>query len=397
MKNVSKILCVVLALVIALSAASCSLGKQYAYKKGDVELPIGVYIYYLQSAYSQAQNYAQQSDKYDSATGKYDGKKSFLKMEIDVGEDDPVVAEDWIKDKAEENTKHAAAIMTKYNELGCTIDEVGPENAYTEINEYASYYGIDEKTTCAEIAKNYEQYGIGFDAWLLCEYSLGQMEAAVFEAEYGPDGPSEVSDKEITDELKDKYTSYKLIYVNLYTQESSEADGSSETETTNTPLPDDEIKKYMEAFDSYASTLSDGGSFDEVVDAYAEEFEVDDATATQYKEQSNVEIIGDDETSEVKKAIKDMKDGQAMTLEIGDDDTSKQLYLVYREKIENQFDAYTKPAVDNEKKLTILKDMKSEEFNDMLEELAEDIKLSSACKSYKPSMFEQKDSKKSTQ
>ena len=42
MKNFSKILCVVLALVIALSAASCSLSKQYAYQQDDIELPIGV-------------------------------------------------------------------------------------------------------------------------------------------------------------------------------------------------------------------------------------------------------------------------------------------------------------------------------------------------------------------
>ena len=61
MKNHSKILCVVLALIIALSAASCSLSKEFAYQKDDIELPIGTYILYLQQAYQQAQGFAQKS------------------------------------------------------------------------------------------------------------------------------------------------------------------------------------------------------------------------------------------------------------------------------------------------------------------------------------------------
>ena len=102
MKNFTKILCVVLALVVALSAAACSLTQQYAYQKDDIELPIGTYIYYLYSAYNEAQNLAQQSDLYDSETGKYDGKKSFLKMEITDEDGETAVAEDWINDKAAE-------------------------------------------------------------------------------------------------------------------------------------------------------------------------------------------------------------------------------------------------------------------------------------------------------
>ncbi|MBQ9247475.1 MAG: hypothetical protein IJ171_02700, partial [Ruminococcus sp.] len=82
MKNFSKILCVVLALVVALSAASCAMAPQTAYEKDGIKLPIGVYIYYMYTAYTSAQGFAQKSDLYDASTGKYDGKKSFLKMEI---------------------------------------------------------------------------------------------------------------------------------------------------------------------------------------------------------------------------------------------------------------------------------------------------------------------------
>ena len=131
MKNFSKILCVVLALVVALSAASCAMAPQTAYEKDGIKLPIGVYIYYMYTAYTSAQGFAQKSDLYDASTGKYDGKKSFLKMEITDDDGNTAVAEDWIKNKADERTKEAVAIYTKFNELGCTIDQTELDNTRT--------------------------------------------------------------------------------------------------------------------------------------------------------------------------------------------------------------------------------------------------------------------------
>ena len=164
MRNFKKLLCVVLALVVALSAASCSLGKQYAYKKDDIELPIGVYIFYLYQAYSEAQNYAQKLDSYDSTTGRYDGKKSFLKLEITDSDDNTAVAEDWIKDKAKEYTQQAIAVSYEFNKLGATIDEMGPNNMYSEINIYSVYnyqtgqldYSMDRKLS--EVSNSMKLY-----------------------------------------------------------------------------------------------------------------------------------------------------------------------------------------------------------------------------------------------
>lgn len=366
MKNHSKILCVVLALIVALSAASCSLTKQHAYKDNDIELPIGVYIYYLQSAYSQAEQKAQSTDKYDSETGKYNGKKSFLKMELTMEDgEDPVVAEDWIKEEAEKNTKHAVAVMDKFNELGCTIDESVTDGIKESWDQYK---------------EQFEPYGIGLDSIEMI-VKLSSMEQEVLYTEYGTGGPSEVSDKEITDLLKKDYTSYKTISVNLYETQNAEAtDGSEETQTTTVPLSEDQINAYKKSFDSYASTLSKGASFDEVSAKYMKDYSVEEDPT-----QSSVEIIKDDDTDEIKKAIKGMKDGQAMTLEVGEDDSSKQLYLIYREPIEDEFKAYTDP---DQKKNEFLSEIKHDDFEDMLDELAKDIKLDSACNGYKPSLFE---------
>lgn len=374
MKNFSKILCVVLALVIALSAASCSLSKQYAYEKDDIKLPIGVYIYYLYNAYNSAQNYAQQSDLYDAETGKYDGKKSFLKMEITDDDGKTAVAEDWIKDKAAEDTKTAVAIQTKFNDLGCTLDQ-------TEIDSTQSYYKSYWDQSYSEML---EPYGISFDSFFLAGYTLPVMESEAFKAEYGTGGPSAVSDEELTKYFKDNYTSYKYFSANLYTTETAEdTDGSAETASENIPLSADKIAEYQKDFDSYAATLSDGGSYADVVAEYMKKYAVEEDPTTE-----SVEDIDEESTDEIMKTILDMKDGQAMTVVIGDDDASKQIYLVYREPIENQVEAYTDPE---QHKNDVLSAMKHEDFDDMLKKLAEEmnITLSSACDSYKPSRFEE--------
>ena len=368
MKNFSKILCVVLALVIALSAASCSLSKQYAYEKDDIKLPIGVYIYYLYNAYNSAQSYAQKSDLYDSATGKYDGKKSFLKMEITDDDGKTAVAEDWIKDKAAEDTKTAVAIQTKFNDLGCTLDQ-------TEIDSTQSYYKSYWDQSYSEML---EPYGISFDSFFLAGYTLPAMESEAFKAEYGTGGPSAVSDEELTKYFKDNYTSYKYFSANLYTTETAEnTDGSAETASENIPLSADKIAEYQKDFDGYATTLSDGGSYADVVAEYMKKYAVEEDPTTE-----NVEDIDEESTDEIMKTILDMKDGQAMTVVIGDDDTTKQIYLIYREPIENQVEAYTDPEQHKNDVLSAMKHLKklAEEMN---------ITLSSACDSYKPSRFEE--------
>ncbi len=78
-----------------------------------------------------------------------------------------------------------------------------------------------------------------------------------------------------------------------------------------------------------------------------------------------------------------------MTVEIGDTDETKQLYIVYREPIKNQLEDYTNPE---KYRSSVLQSMKHEEFDKILEGMVDDggLKLSSACDSYKPSMFEEK-------
>ena len=48
-----------------------TINKEWSYKTSDNELAIGVYIYSLNAAYSQAESFAKKLDDYDSTSDKW--------------------------------------------------------------------------------------------------------------------------------------------------------------------------------------------------------------------------------------------------------------------------------------------------------------------------------------
>jgi hypothetical protein len=374
MRHFSKLLCIVLALVVALSAASCSLTKQYSYKTDDVEFPIGVYIYYLQSAYNEAQTYAQKSDKYDSEAGTYDGQKSFLKLEITDDDDVTAVAETWIKNKADEYMREACAVYYEYKKLGATYDEATAEY-YT--NYYQQYW--------EQISETYEGYGISFESFLQAGITIPLMRSAAFEKEYAVDGPMAVSDDEVLTYFNDNYTSYHYFSANLYTSETqtvTDENGSETEDTVNTSMSDEQIALYETKLGAYAANVAAGkATFEKALEVYNKAFG-DEATATE-----SVAVIEEDTEDEILQTLLTMKEGEAVTKITGEGD-SRKIYLIYKEPITAQAE-YVK---DSDHRSEIVSKMKTEDFNELLKALGTTmtIDVSSACGSYNPSMFESK-------
>ena len=384
MRNFTKMLCVVLALIVALSVTSCSLNHQYSYKTDDVELPIGVYIYYLQTAYNEAQTLAQKSDKYDSEAGTYDGEKSFLKLEITDDDGNTAVAEDWIKDKADEYMNQAVAVYYEYNKLGATIDEAELAEYRTSYKDYwdngYSYYGYQQPA----LSQSYEPYGIGFDSFFEVAVTLNLMSDAVFKAEYAVDGPMAVTDEETHKYYEENYTSYHYFSANLYTtseEPTTDEDGNETTETVTTPMTEAEVTAITASFDRYAADVNGGKAFSEALEKYNTDFSAS-ATATDKTEKIDAET-----TDELKKAILALKEGEAKQIIIGDDEKTRQIYLIFKDPIADTTESY---FAEDGKRDSIVSEMKSDDFKELLKTLAAAITIdkSSACKDYKPSMFE---------
>ena len=384
MRNFTKFLCVILALIVALSAASCSLSPQYSYKTDDVELPIGVYIYYLYNAYNEAQSLAQKSDKYDSEEGTYDGNKSFLQLEITDDDGKTAVAEEWIKDKAADYMNKAVAVYHEYNLLGATIDEAQESEYRKSYKDYwengYEYYGYAQPA----LKETYEPYGIGFDSFFLVSVTINLMSDSVFDAEYAVGGPKGVSDEELHKYFEDNYTSYHYFSANLYVSTEQPVvgeDGTETTQTVNTPMPQDEVDKYTADFTAYASELEGGAKFSDILDKYNEAYSAS-ATST-----DNITKMDADTTDELQKAIIALEPGKAQQLIIGTEEDSRQIYLIYKEPIADVTESY---FAEDGKRDSVLSDMKSDDFKKLLADVAAtlSIDVSSACNDYKPSMFE---------
>lgn len=389
MRNVSKILCVVLALVVALSAASCSLTKQYSYKTDDVELPIGVYICYLNDAYNEARSLAQKDEKYDSEAGTYDGSESFLKMEITDTDGKTAVAEDWIKEKAEAALSDAVAVYYEFNKLGCELDEKAlSETRKEEKNNWDNEHAVTYSGYSYTVAPNkdaYEPWGVSFESYFLAEVKIGKMKEAVRKAEYAVDGPRAVSDEDLVKLYEDNYTSYHLFYENLFSTETDSASGTS----TSAPFSEDKIKKYTADFDAYAAAINGGATFSEQFESYKQAY-----NASAAAEENVVYLDPDYDTgSKTYNALRDaiiaLKEGEAKQIIIGDDEKSQSIYLIYKEPIADTTEEYLGEDKDS-KRDEIISVAKQDDFNELLKTIAASISIdkSSAINDYKPSMFE---------
>lgn len=405
MRKFTKIICVVLALVVALSVTSCTLHKPYSYKTDDVDLPIGVYICYLYKAYGEAQTYAQQSDLYNAEDGTYDGSKSFLSIEITDDDGNTAVAEDWIKDKAAEYMNEAVAIYHLYEESDVKIDskQLSENNKtlkkYWDNDHYEPYRYSDGTIMTDEdgqaytyyveaYKKTFEPYGVAFDSYFLVYVRIPMMSQALFDAEYAEDGPQPVTEEEMRKYYEENFTSYHYISAVLYTTETDE-----ETEkTVNTSMSDEDIKKYTDAFDGYAAAINGGAAFSDQVTAYNEAFS---SSATSIDKTLKIDADTEDK---LQKEVLTLKEGEAKQVviyqdkknddgETVEDKDSGIIYLIYKEPIADTTEAYF--AQDNVKD-SMLHTMKDDEFKKLLQDIADSLSIdkSSDIDDYEPSMFE---------
>lgn len=392
MRNFTKILCVVLSLVMVFSLASCSFTKQYSYKTDDTELPIGVYIYNLYSAYNQAQNFAQSSDLYDSEAGTYDGKKSFLQMEITDDDGVTATADEWIRDKADEYTRNTLAIYHEFNELGCTIDEATEEGyksqakEYWDYGPYYQYYGEQYLNPYSAI---FEPIGVSYDSFYIASFYTGAMQSEIFKALYQKDGKEAVSDDDLTKYFTDNYTSYKYFTVNLYTTEeqpTTDEQGTETTESVDVALPAEDVAAYEAELSGYKDTINAGGSYDDVISAYmaAHTDITSDPTQSDVTKLEDA-TLGDD----LKDDLKKLGEGEATYITVGEDNNSKVMYFLYKEPIANQVENY---IGDETQRDTVLHDLKDKDLEDLLEKVGAELQVTvnPACNSYQPKDFETK-------
>lgn len=385
MKNFSKLLAVILCMVIALSTSACSLKPQYSYKTDDTELAIGVYIYALYSAYSQAESLAKETEGYDAEAGTYDGEKSFLKVQITDEDGVTATADEWIADQADKSLKNLLAIEHEYNRLGATMDETTVEGYKASAKEYWDYgpyyamYGEQYKSPYSDI---FEPLGVSYESFEYF-YLTSAKQEVVFDLLYADGGEKGVNDEELTKYFTENYTSYTYFNTNMYETKEATSDEAGGTISENVAMSDADVKKIEKNFKGYADSLNGGAKVADVVDKFMKDFDLQSDTSVSTVEIMENSTIGEDLIS----AINELKEGTATNKAIGEDN-SKVMYLFYKGKIADKVDEYIKDATNRK---TVLQNYKSEEFSTYIESVANslEIEISKAVSKYSPSMFEE--------
>lgn len=374
MKPFMKIGSFLLAVMIAVTAVGCapvSLNPEWAYKTDKQELAIGVYIYSLRTAYSQAQSFAQELENYDESTD------AWLDLEITDDDGDKAIAREWIKEEADKMCLTYLALDAKVEELGIDMGGATADSASATAQEYWNMGPYAAYGYYMPMKDELETFGVSYESFLYSTTMFDTKYSAVFNAIYGEGGEKDVADSEYETFFVENYTDYKFFSVSLNESTKDEA-GSS----TTVALPEADVKRITEQFDGYAEEINKGTSYEDVAAKYkeAEGLENDPTTA-------NIEVLDDSSIGEeIKKALGELETNKAKTVKIGDADTAV-YYLVYKGDIKDDVKDY---VYEDANRTQLLAKMKSEEFADFMEELAKKVeceKNQSVIDKYKPELF----------
>ena len=371
MKPAIKISSLLLAAVMLFSVmivSGCSFSPEWCYKTKDKELPIGVYIYALKNAYSEAESHAKELEDYDSTSD------SWLDMEIEGHDGEKGIARDLIKKEAEETCLKYLAVENALEDQGATVDSAQLDQAreqsktYWEVGPYASYGYVQP------MKKEYEPYGVSFDsfAYATADYSVNYSK--LFESLYAEGGSQAVPDSELVKFVEDNYADYASFSVPLYDSAQDE-----EGQSTNTAKSEEDIKKITDQLNGYVKEINDGKKYDDVISEYMTANSLTESPSNDSIEHKDDFSAGD----EVKAAYEKLENGKASVVKVGDGDTAT-LYLVYKKDIKADAAKYVA-----ENRATVLNKAKTDDFDKYIEELVEnlDYENSSAVDKYDPKMF----------
>ena len=279
--NIKKITAVAAAAAVMSSMTACGENTTWGATIDGSDIPAGIFIYYLQSAYYSAQSKLNEENSASSdAIASADGTTTtaaVFSSQID-GKD----AKTWIYDEATKSMQEYAAIEAKFTELGLTItaDEKDAAKVYCDqtwdyAGEYYTKMGISEKSFTSL-------------------YLNSQKRDKVFKTIYSEGGEYAVSDDEIKTYLDENYAMINYIAMEL-------KDGSGNL------LKSDGKAEMMSMAESYVERYKNGEDFDALNAEYTAYY--DNLKATAAEEAANA--VADEAETETSTAEVTPSDAEA--------------------------------------------------------------------------------------
>ncbi|MBQ7784145.1 MAG: hypothetical protein IJ368_09265 [Oscillospiraceae bacterium] len=211
--NIKKVIAAVSAVAMMASATGCGENTTWSADIDGSRIPAGVFIYYLQNAYYDAE--AKISE--NTATTTEDGAAAEPVMVFDSVIEDKN-AKQWIYDEATKSVQEYAAVEAKFAEYGLSLTAEEQEAAEIYCDQLWDYGG-----------EFYNDMGISQKSYLSIHLN-SEKKNKLFTAIYGEGGEKAVSDDEIKAYLDENYAMINYIEMELKDGEGNllKSDGKAE-------------------------------------------------------------------------------------------------------------------------------------------------------------------------
>ena len=336
MKIAKKCLALALTGGILLSLTACS-DTTWVYDYDGMKIPSGLYIQMTMESTSSAQSHEDvDSEISDLFQQTLEGKS----------------AKQWIIDDARELADQYVAVERKFDEMGLTLTQDDLDEISVTADNVWSYYG-----------DLYEENGVAKSTYTTALTNAKKRDL-IFNAYYGEGGLEEVSEADLKAYYEENFVNINVFTVSLNTDEDLTEDEEAENESRRASV------------DEYITAINNGSkSFNEVRDEfnhtyYSEMFgETHDENSTStydsaiVDDEESISYVKKGSTSYPEDVIEAMfnleADGDAKAIE-----HEGVYYITKRYSNDNTFE---------EQKENVLTDMKSEDFNALLDSGAEGL------------------------
>ncbi|MCH5352557.1 MAG: hypothetical protein J1E06_03735 [Acutalibacter sp.] len=335
MKNIlKKVLAAVLCAALCLSLSGCySANMAWSAKRGQQTLPIGSYIYYLNSSLSEAREKVSTDEEVLTAT--IDGKDG----------------KTWIEDRARDYLGAYFYVNRKFDELALEFSEEELSSLDSNTDFYWSYY-----------QSMFEEMGVARESFHLAFTEYNSKLRMLMVSMYDTGGELEIPNEELESYFTDNYFYYSYFSAPLT---NSDEDGNS------VDLTDEEKADLKEKLQGYVKSINSGDmTLEEAASAYAEENLGGEDNST-YREPFSA--LKTDLTEDLSSALEGAKDKEAVLVEL-----ASSYLVVVRQPVMDGFAAMFEEETGKD---DLIIEMKNDEFSDYVIEQGkkiEDLEINTA-------------------
>ena len=357
MKNLKKIISAIMVLAVMLSFCACSdlpksSSAQWGYRYGDYEYPIGIHVYSVFTAYSQAYNTIAevQGDEFDEEASILDVESTFDEVS------GVMVCRDWIKEEAHRITRSLIGLDLMIDKYEIVLDPQLVSSAKEQARadwylgpyyeEYVSY-----GSTSTPYKDLLEPYGISFDSFYEGIYLASVKQNAIFDKFYNKGGVEEVPEKEINAYFEKNYTSYGCFTVNFYESTTDSVTGQN----VNKPFDAEKTADIKSNLEYYVKMIANGTDINTIGSVYAAYAGLDYNPVYE-----NVEItsdgVSDNLPDEVVEILNEMNEGEAKAIFVGKEE-STMAYFICKTPVKEKTEKFVKENYSD-----LLQTIKADDF-----------------------------------